>query len=56
MYVLWADIFYLWQLDEEVAALHLEQLGVKLTRLSGDQAGYLGLPHEGPYKPEHYRY
>jgi len=44
------------KLDEEVAALHLEQLGVKLTRLSGDQAGYLGLPHEGPYKPEHYRY
>ncbi|MGE4586356.1 MAG: adenosylhomocysteinase, partial [Mangrovibacterium sp.] len=44
------------QLDEEVARLHLEQLGVKLTRLSPDQAAYLGVPVEGPYKPEHYRY
>ena len=44
------------QLDEEVAALHLEQLGVKLTRLSDDQAGYLGLESHGPYKPDHYRY
>lgn len=44
------------KLDEEVAALHLEKLGVKLTRLSGDQAGYLGLNEEGPYKPDHYRY
>jgi len=44
------------KLDEEVAALHLEQLGVKLTRLSDDQAGYLGLESHGPYKPDHYRY
>ncbi|WP_423130582.1 adenosylhomocysteinase [Gaoshiqia sp. Z1-71] len=44
------------QLDEEVARLHLEQLGVKLTRLSKEQADYLGVPQEGPYKPEHYRY
>ncbi|MDR1810137.1 MAG: adenosylhomocysteinase [Prevotella sp.] len=44
------------QLDEEVARLHLEQLGVKLTRLSQKQADYLGIPVEGPYKPEHYRY
>lgn len=44
------------KLDEEVAALHLEKLGVKLTRLSNDQAEYLGLNHEGPYKPDHYRY
>ncbi len=43
-------------LDEEVARLHLEQLGVKLTTLSDDQAKYIGVPKEGPYKPEHYRY
>lgn len=43
-------------LDEEVARLHLEQIGVKLTVLSADQAEYLGVPVEGPYKPEHYRY
>ncbi|CAD5121292.1 DgyrCDS9821 [Dimorphilus gyrociliatus] len=44
------------KLDEEVAAAHLEHLGVKLTRLSDDQASYLGIPKEGPYKPDHYRY
>nr|QBH73876.1 adenosylhomocysteinase [Nicoletia phytophila] len=44
------------KLDEEVAALHLDHLGVKLTRLSSDQADYLGIPAEGPYKPDHYRY
>jgi adenosylhomocysteinase len=44
------------KLDEEVARLHLEQLGVKLTVLSDDQAKYIGVPKEGPYKPEHYRY
>jgi adenosylhomocysteinase len=44
------------KLDEEVARLHLAQLGVKLTRLTKDQAGYIGVPEEGPYKPEHYRY
>ena len=43
-------------LDEEVARLHLEQLGVKLTTLTADQAEYLGVKVEGPYKPEHYRY
>ena len=43
-------------LDEEVARLHLEKLGVKLTTLSEDQAAYLGIPVQGPYKPEHYRY
>jgi adenosylhomocysteinase len=43
-------------LDEEVARLHLEQLGVKLTVLTPDQASYLGIAAEGPYKPEHYRY
>lgn len=43
-------------LDEEVARLHLEQIGVKLTKLSQEQADYLGVPVEGPYKPEHYRY
>jgi adenosylhomocysteinase len=43
-------------LDEEVARLHLEQLGVKLTVLSSEQADYIGVPVEGPYKPEHYRY
>jgi adenosylhomocysteinase len=44
------------QLDEEVARLHLAQLGVNLTRLSKEQADYIGVPFEGPYKPEHYRY
>lgn len=43
-------------LDEEVARLHLEQLGVKLTRLTKSQADYIGVPEAGPYKPEHYRY
>jgi adenosylhomocysteinase len=43
-------------LDEKVARLHLEALGVKLTELSADQASYLGIPVEGPYKPDHYRY
>jgi adenosylhomocysteinase len=44
------------QLDEEVARLHLERIGVKLTTLSPKQAEYLGIPVEGPYKPDHYRY
>ncbi len=44
------------KLDEKVAALHLKKLGVKLTRLTEIQAKYLGVPVEGPYKPEHYRY
>ena len=44
------------QLDEEVARLHLEQIGVKLTKLTPEQAAYLGVPVEGPYKPDHYRY
>ncbi len=43
-------------LDEEVARLHLEQLGVRLTRLTEQQAHYIGVPVSGPYKPEHYRY
>jgi adenosylhomocysteinase len=43
-------------LDEEVARLHLDHLGVKLTKLSSEQAAYIGVPVEGPYKPEHYRY
>jgi adenosylhomocysteinase len=43
-------------LDEKVARLHLDKLGVKLTELSEGQAAYLGVPKEGPYKPEHYRY
>ena len=44
------------QLDEEVARLHLQKIGVKLTTLSAKQAEYLGVPVEGPYKSEHYRY
>ena len=44
------------KLDEEVARLHLEKIGVKLTTLSRKQADYLGVPVEGPYKPDHYRY
>jgi len=44
------------KLDEEVARLHLQHLGVKLTRLSKEQADYIGVPVDGPYKPDHYRY
>ncbi len=44
------------KLDEEVARLHLEKIGVKLTTLNPKQAEYLGVPVEGPYKPDHYRY
>lgn len=44
------------KLDEEVARLHLEHLGVRLTRLTDEQAAYLGIPAEGPFKPERYRY
>jgi adenosylhomocysteinase len=44
------------KLDEEVARLHLEKIGVKLTRLTADQAAYLGVDADGPNKPEHYRY
>ena len=44
------------KLDEEVARLHLEKLGVKLTKLTPKQADYIGVPIEGPYKPDHYRY
>jgi adenosylhomocysteinase len=44
------------RLDEEVARLHLEKIGVKLTTLSQEQADYIGVPVEGPYKPDHYRY
>ncbi|MFN8151337.1 MAG: adenosylhomocysteinase [Solirubrobacterales bacterium] len=44
------------QLDEKVARLHLDALGVKLTELSREQADYIGVPVEGPYKAEHYRY
>jgi adenosylhomocysteinase len=44
------------KLDEEVARLHLEQLGVTLTRLTEEQSRYIGVPEGGPFKPEHYRY
>ena len=44
------------KLDEEVARLHLEKIGVKLTQLTPEQAAYIGVPVDGPYKPEHYRY
>ncbi len=51
------DVFRLPKhLDEEVARLHLEQIGVKLTKLTKEQSEYLGVPVEGPYKPDHYRY
>lgn len=43
-------------LDEEVARLHLDQLGVRLTKLTREQAEYIGVPEKGPFKPEHYRY
>ena len=44
------------KLDEEVAASHLAHLDVKLTTLNDMQANYLGVPKEGPFKPDHYRY
>lgn len=44
------------QLDEKVARLHLGKIGVKLTQMTDKQASYVGLPQEGPYKPDHYRY
>jgi adenosylhomocysteinase len=44
------------KLDEEVARLHLEKIGVKLTRLTQKQSEYLGVPVDGPYKSEHYCY
>ena len=43
-------------LDEEVARLHLGRLGAKLTKLTKEQADYINVPVEGPYKPDHYRY
>ncbi|WP_299347577.1 adenosylhomocysteinase, partial [uncultured Maritalea sp.] len=43
-------------LDEKVAELHLEKLGAKLTKLSQEQADYIGVPKDGPFKPEQYRY
>ena len=44
------------KLDEKVAMLHLDKLGAQLTRLTGDQAAYIGVPQQGPFKPDHYRY
>jgi adenosylhomocysteinase len=44
------------KLDEKVAALHLDKIGVKLTKLTPKQAEYIGIPAEGPFKAEHYRY
>ena len=43
-------------LDEKVARLHLDHIGVKLTKLNKEQAGYIGVNTDGPFKPEHYRY
>jgi len=43
-------------LDEKVAMLHLEKLGAKLTKMSKEQADYIGVPASGPFKPDHYRY
>ncbi len=44
------------KLDEQVARLHLKKLDAKLTVMTKDQADYIGIPADGPYKPEHYRY
>ena len=44
------------QLDEKVARLHLAKVGAKLTELTSEQADYIGVPAEGPYKPDYYRY
>ena len=43
-------------LDEKVAALHLGKVGARLTKMSKEQADYIGVPEKGPYKPDHYRY
>jgi len=43
-------------LDEKVARLHLMKIGAQLTELSGEQASYIGVKKDGPYKPDHYRY
>jgi len=43
-------------LDEKVARLHLKKIGVELDELTVEQSSYLGIPKEGPFKPEHYRY
>jgi adenosylhomocysteinase len=43
-------------LDEKVARLHLERIGVKLTTLTDEQAAYIGVPKQGPFKPDHYKY
>jgi len=43
-------------LDEKVARLHLDRIGVKLSKLNDEQAAYIGVSSEGPFKPEHYRY
>jgi adenosylhomocysteinase len=43
-------------LDEKVATLHLEKLGVQLTKMTKEQANYIGVPTTGPFKPDHYRY
>jgi adenosylhomocysteinase len=51
------DVFVLPKhLDEKVAALHLDKLGVKLTTLTDKQAAYIGVSQQGPFKPDHYRY
>jgi adenosylhomocysteinase len=44
------------KLDEKVARLHLEKIGVKLTKLRDDQSEYIGVPQDGPFKSDHYRY
>jgi len=44
------------KLDEDVARLHLDKLGVRLTKLTDEQAKYIGVPVDGPYKPDYYRY
>ncbi len=44
------------KLDEEVARLHLDKLGVRLTKLTKEQADYIGVSQDGPFKPDHYRY
>ena len=49
-------ICFSFQLDEEVAAAHLDHLGVKLSKMTNNQANYLDIGLEGPFKPDHYRY
>ncbi len=56
VFFIYSDNIDAFQLDEEVAAAHLDHLGVRLSKMTNEQAKYLDLSEAGPFKPEHYRY